>query len=150
MRDVTKIIFPKLWILINYCLANIPEKTYYYYYYHVSNLILDKDTALQRRPPQFSLPCSYCHSFTNLLQMPIRKSERHIGCIPFDQISEFVFFNRKLDQIADQLGLKIQKWIFFHTEVSGSRLPWDFWSVVHVIKQSRTWLINQLIKWIQN
>ena len=44
------------------------------------------------------------------------------GCIPFDQ-SESGFFNRKLDQIADQLEHKIRKWICFHTEVPGSRLP---------------------------
>ena len=35
-----------------------------------------------------------------------------LGCIPFDQ-SESGFFNRKLDQIADPLEHKIQKWICF-------------------------------------
>ena len=58
-----------------------------------------------------------------------------LGCIPSDQ-SESGFFNRKLDRIADQLEHKIQKWICFHTEVPGLRLPWDFWSAVHAIKQS--------------
>ena len=53
----------------------------------------------------------------------------------------------KLDQIADQREQKIRKRICFHTEVPGSRLPWDFWSVVHVIKQSRMRSINRLIKW---
>ena len=70
----------------------------------------------------------------------------HIRCNPFDQ-SESGFFNRKLDQIADQLEHKIWKRICFHTEVPGLRLPWDFWSVVHVIKQLRIWSINWLIKW---
>ena len=69
-----------------------------------------------------------------------------LGCIPCDQ-SESGFFNRKLDQIADQLEHKIRKRICFHTEVPGSRLPWDFWSAVHVIKQSRMRSINRLIKW---
>ena len=71
---------------------------------------------------------------------------KDLGFIPFDQ-SESGFFNRKLDQIADQLEHKIGKWICFHTEVPGSRLPWEFWTAVHVIKQSIMRLINQLIKW---
>ena len=57
------------------------------------------------------------------------------------------FFKQKIG--SDLLThCKIRKQINVFTRKSpGLRLPWDFWSAVHVIKQSRMRLINRLIKW---
>ena len=72
-------------------------------------------------------------------------------------ISEIVFvfanfFMKKNNKLLTNLNLdsSIKNWITLLTSwdiKSESGLPWDFWSVVHVIKQSRMWSINRLIKW---
>ena len=73
---------------------------------------------------------------------PKPKVPTHFGCIPFDQ-SESGFFNRKLDQIADQLEHKIRKRICFH-EVTLKLL------VSGSCNQSRMRSIDQMERTIQD